>query len=259
MNRPSLALLVLLPVLLYGCDEPTLADKSAHALEHAAGISDVVGDPEVVDLLVDATEGSVGTPQNLSAQLDAVLPVLARRSGVLRLWLLRDVESTVVVDTVSFARAQSSNTHVQDRERTAKVAAAREHLLHAFEAASGEAPRRSPLFGAVTRIGMTASPYRGRKILLISDLRIEEPGVASWECAPRDAERVLPALDRERLLLPNSLRDITIIAAFFDIAPAPKCHDTIAKHLELMDAWRRLATRAGARITFTTGPYGGEE
>src|ERR1041385_6523954 len=256
--RPfALALLIFLPVV--GCDEATgpLAEKPARVLESAAGISEATGDPEVVDLLLDATEGSPGDMRNLSAQLDAILPVLARRSGVCRLWLLRDsVESTVIVSTVSFPRSQSTNTHVQERERTANVAASREQLLRAVQAGGGT-PRRSPLFAALTRIGMTSSPFRLRTIVLVSDLR--EEGIASWECGPIDVDGVTKSLDRERLLLPNSLRGISIVAAFFDIAPAPKCHDTVARHLELRDAWQQLATRAGARITLTTGPCGGEE
>jgi hypothetical protein len=256
MSRVLLGSLVL---VFMQCDEATgpLAEKPSRVLERVAGISDAVSDPEVVDLLLDATEGSPGDARNLSAQLDAILPVLAHRSGVCRLWLLQDsVESTVIVSTVAFARAQNTNTHVQDRERTASVAAAREQLLRAVQA-GGETPRRSPLFAALTRIGMTSSPFRARTILLVSDLR--EEGIAAWECGPIDVERVAPLLDRERLLLPNSLRGITIVAAFFDIAPAPKCHDTVARHLQLRDAWQQLATRSGARITFTTGPYGGEE
>src|SRR5947209_4318698 len=127
--RPRLLLLpVLICVLLFfiRCDEVSgpLGEKPSRVLERAAGISEPLCDPQVVDLVVDSTEGSAGTSQNLSAQLAAILPVLARRSGVLRLWLLRDVESTVVVATVPFARPQSTNTHVQDRERTASVAAA---------------------------------------------------------------------------------------------------------------------------------------
>jgi hypothetical protein len=255
--RRALATVCLL--LVCGCDEATgpLAEKPSKVLERAAGISDAVSDPEVVDLLLDATEGSPGDVHNLSAQLDAILPVLSRRSGVCRLWLLQDsVESTVIVSTVSFPRPQSTNTHVQERERVAAVAAAREQLLRAVQA-GGETPRRSPLFAALTRIGMTSSPFRTRTILLISDLR--EEGIASWECGPIDVDGVTKSLDRERLLLPNSLRGISIVAAFFDIAPAPKCHDTVARHLQLRDAWQQLATRSGARITFTTGPYGGEE
>lgn len=263
MRRQTLSRVLLgsLVLVFMRCDEATgpLAEKPSRVLERAAGINDVASEPETWDLLVDGTDGSSGTPQNLSAQLDAILPVLARRSGVLRLWVLKDVESTVIVSTASFPRSQSTNTHVQERERNASVAAAREQLLRAFEAAASETPRGSPLFGAVTRIGMTTSPYRMRKIILVSDLRTEEQGVASWECGHIDVDGALPALDRERLLLPNSLRGISIVAAFFDIAPAPKCHDTVARHISLRDAWQTLATRSGARITFTTGPYGGEE
>jgi hypothetical protein len=253
--RRVLATFCLFPLcllVLSGCDEATgpLAEKPAHILEHAAGISDAVSDAEAIDLLADSTDGSSADVRNLSVQLDAILPVLARRSGVLRLWVLKDsIESTTIVSSVSFPRSQSTNTHVQDRERTAAVAAAREQLLRAFEAAAAETPRRSPLFGAVTRIGMTTSPYRTRTVLLVSDLKVEEPGVASWECGPIDVDRVLP----------NSLRGISIVAAFFDIAPAPKCHDTVARHLQLREAFQQLATRSGARITFTTGPYGGDE
>ena len=261
MSRRWLALLVLLFFwLLVACDEATgpLAEKPSRALERAAGISEVVEEPLLVDVLLDTTPGSPGDVRNLGSQLDATLSTLARRSGICREWLLRDsVEKTVVISTVTFSRSQSTNTHVQEREQKEAVAKAREQLLHAADDAAGETPHRSPLFGAITRIGMTSSPYRTRQIVLISDMR--EEGVAAWECGPIDVDRVLPILDRERLLLPNSLRGITIAAAFFDIGPAPKCSDTIARHLSLRDAWQQLATRAGARITFTTGPYGGEE
>jgi hypothetical protein len=87
-----------------------------------------------------------------------------------------------------------------------------------------------------------------------------EDAVASWECGPIDVETLLPVLDRERLLLPDSLRGVRIVAAFFDISPAPGCArpTTILRHVQLREQWEQLITRTGAHITFTTGPYGGE-
>jgi hypothetical protein len=99
---------------------------------------------------------------------------------------------------------------------------------------------------------MTTSPYRERIVILESDLK--EVGYARWECAPITTSLVIPRLDAARVLLPNSLRGITVIAAFFDITPAT-CHDTAARHLELQQAWQTLLQRAGARPFFTTGAY----
>ncbi|HEX8171002.1 MAG TPA: hypothetical protein VF824_10725 [Thermoanaerobaculia bacterium] len=253
----------LLVVLLFAtaCDESSFS-ASASVLHRAAGIEARVVVPETVDLLLDATEHSPGNLDTLALQLDAILPVLADRSGVVRLFVVREsVDATVVVSSFSFAASRSSNLHVQARERAAMIAAAREQLLRAAHASSTPIPRRSPLFAALTRIGMTSTPYPTRTIVLLSDLRTEEASGAAriaWECGPIDVETLVPVLDRERLLLPDSLRGVRVVAAFFDISPASKCQNTVARHLALREAWQQLIARAGARITFTSGPYGGE-
>src|SRR5258708_35606038 len=130
-KRVLLPFLVCFVLVVMRCDEATgpLAEKPSRVLERAAGISDEVSDPATIDLLADSTDGSSADLRNLSVQLDAILPVLARRSGVLRLWVLKDsIEATTIVSSVIFQRSQNTTTHVQDREPAAALAAAREQL-----------------------------------------------------------------------------------------------------------------------------------
>ena len=247
--------LMLFAFSLIGCDIPDgpLADSST-ALQRAAGIESVHEDPVCVDLLLDGSEHSPGGDlRNLSTQLDALLPTLASRTGVLRLWVLRDsVEQTTIVATEVLAGSKQPNLHVSQRERDVSVRRSRERLLAAAQAVRTNVPTRSPLFDVLSRIGMTTSPYQERVVILISDLK--EVGYARWECGPINTNAVITRLDDARVLLPNSLRGITVAAAFFDITPAT-CHDSVARHLELLHAWQVLLQRSGARAVFITGPF----
>jgi hypothetical protein len=255
--RRQLLLPVLIALLLFfvRCDVPNgpLADSSS-ALERAAGIESQQVDPVCIDLLLDGSEHSPGGDlRNLSAQLDVLLPTLTVRTGVLRLWVLRDsVEQTTIIATEQFAASKQANLHVSQRERDTLVRRARERFLAAAQVARTSIPARSPLFDVVSRIGMTTSSSRERVVILISDLK--EVGYARWECGPITTSAVIPRLDDAHVLLPNSLRGITVVAAFFDITPAT-CHDSIARHLELLHAWGILLQRAGARAVFVTGPF----
>jgi hypothetical protein len=249
------SLLFVLGVLFAACDVPNgpLADSSS-ALQRAAGIENERIDPVCIDLLLDGTEHSPGGDlRNLAAQLDDILPTLAIRTGVLRLWVLRDsVEQTTIISTEQFAASKQPNVHVSQRERDIAIRRSRERLLVAAQVVRTNVPARSPLFDALTRISMTTSPHRERVVILISDLK--EVGYARWECGPITTSAVIPRLDDARVLLPNSLRGITVAAAFFDITPAT-CHDSVARHLELQHAWQVLLQRSGARAVFITGPF----
>lgn len=223
--------------------------------EQAAGLETRHDQPLCVDLLLDASEYSPGGDLTKdTAQLDALLPVLARRSGELREWVLRrSVEQTTIVATVHFQASQDVNLHVLERDRAAAVRRARTQLLSAAQLVRTEIPQRSALFEAITRIALTECAEHERWIVLVSDLK-EMSQFARAECAPINPAAVIPQLDAAQLLRPRSLRGITVVAAFFDITPAT-CHDTVARHLELQHAWQAILVRAGARAVFTTGPY----
>src|SRR5262249_26467292 len=155
--------------LLAACDVPA----GQQSLERAAGIENEQVEPICVDLLLDGSEHSPGGDlRNVAAQLDAILPTLAIRTGVLRLWVLRDsVEQTTIISTEQFAASKQPNLHVSQRERDTLVRRARERLLTAAQSARINLPSRSPLFDALTRISMTTSPYHERVVILISDLK----------------------------------------------------------------------------------------
>jgi hypothetical protein len=205
--------------------------------------------PLVVDVLVDGTEGSPGvSSERVWAVVDAELPLVIASEGSFRLWSLTG--DGALLGAVFVARLA---------HRVAELARARAVLAPALDA---PLPRvaLSRLFAAVTRIAAETTDERAlRHVVLVSDLRAwdlstSDASGVDWECGPITVlDRLTPLLDRERYLLPDSMRGIAVQVLYFTPSTIGRCpgHET-ARYAALQSRWTALLQRAGATVEFRT-------
>lgn len=221
------------------------------SLVTGCAIQEPVPQPVVVDVLVDSTS-VVGVDERvLAAQLDACLPVVGVRPGSsVRVWLLgASPSATRIVAQVRFLLPSTASARSRHRATRAFIVEARAALLRDVVPALREKPlASSPIAEALAVLAAADTPSGAeRAIVVLSDF-VQHSGLGHFDAAIPKHDRWFAALDRERVLLPGSLRGISVRCAFFKPLPSLRATE------ELRHLWSATLERAGATVDFTSGP-----
>ena len=206
--------ILLILLLVVGCKQASF-DSVADELWRERPAS-----PVLVDVLVDTSERSSGTRENLERSLDAVLPRAAANPGsVVRLWSLRasvsGIRPVASVQSTASPRSGERAVHVHAEAWSRD---ARTFLLAAGASIFTETLRQSRLAEAIARMSRADNPeHLPRTFLLVTD-RLEESSFGHFERCdhlPTSAE-FLQRLHAAGVLRPHSLDGVTVIFAFGD-------------------------------------------
>lgn len=243
MDRRITAILILVCPLLVSCDGGLLTGITHRLVE-----SDTPPQPLLVDVVDDPTAELSSSA--ITETLDGLLPQVVARSGTLRVWRMgASPSATHVVAQIAYAPPTIVSARGRRRAAAAFLVSARAQLARDVGAALGERPPSlSPLAEAITVVAASDAPSGAtREIILLTDY---EQNSALAHFARRLPERAswFVVLDRERVLLPGSLRGVTLRCAYF--TPRSSLRETAA----LRDLWQATLVRAGSRVVFSSGP-----
>ena len=123
--------------------------------------------------------------------------------------------------------------------------------------ATQEPTRRSPLFEAITKVGLAGIPnVAHRRMYILSD-GLEYSGYANFESAEiPTATELIPVLHHDRVLTPGVLKDTDVAFIFNDVSrlPSGRGKSSVARMVAITDAWDRLLREAGATsVSFSAG------
>jgi hypothetical protein len=208
--------------------------------------------PFAVDVLVDASEDSSGSPATATTVITTAARSVADRPGsLLRVWVLGPtVGRTRIVSTASVPAASRAGKRFRDAARDAFLRDTLPVLLGPVMAALKEpAPRRTPLAQSLLLIALAEAPMRAqRHLLVITDLRESE----LWgECSrPPSVERVNELLRANNC--PTRLSGIKVAFAYCGLRPAanPRCGLSVTAYEDLRNFWRQWVAANGGTATF---------
>jgi hypothetical protein len=208
--------------------------------------------PLTIDLLLDASLHSTGSPETLRGTLDAIIPYVAARPGsAIRLWTLDEHLAARLVaqrEVTSPKRTTPKAIIAHERRWTADTM---DYLQTAAAPVFAAGPaQKSRIAEALTRIAGADAPTAERLLVYVGDMR--ETGVIRSECAPNlpDPQTFLARLHEQGLLLPKSMPYPVIFAYTSITTPSDVLCDTPARSLALQNLWRAALTSAGATPTF---------
>jgi hypothetical protein len=254
--RPLTALT--LGSLIGGCDDPLALPPWRETCESAGLCAKAAAPPELDLLLCDSSEDSSCNRENLEKTLELTLERAATRPGT-------HVQLSTLGETVGSTKLlaeQVSPTPKSRVERTKRkeeqrwTAHAREVLSMAASPIFASAqPRRSPLAESITKLVMATDELKlPRRIIVPTDGR-EVSRLANFECGPLPTEAVwLARLDRHGLLRPDSLKGVQVSFTFLGTTPSSRCSMSLSKETSIRQLWEVALTRAGANVSFTSGP-----
>lgn len=201
-------------------------------------------------VLIDASPGSSGNAESLTATVERVARAVAPRPGS-RLtvwWLGASLEDTrplappvLVPPFVGGAKRALGEQDRFVRETVAHVRTAAQARL------AQRPPMRTPLAAGLTQVAQAAhSDLDERLVVVVSDLR--ETVVASFECG------LLPSLEhwhtllaKEGALPQNSFQGARVFFAYAVQAPIPRCPVDLNRQQRLRQLWSVALKGAGAR------------
>lgn len=242
--------------ILHACQvaPPGIAERLGDAAV-ALGLLEHPTPPLRVDVLVDATVHSPGSPAGFMAALAAVVPPLVATLGTLRVWQLTDDGAALLG---GFQAAPTSQVGTPARRRHLAIEQQRAlsvlgGMREQFTRTQGVA---SPLCAALSMIGAETTPPGRRHIVLLSDLaEYSNSGLRmDWECPPLPSLVVVARwLDTNHYLRPGSLQNVRVHATLFRAVANPRCPTNVLSHHEQLQAlWANILVRAGAQPTFQT-------
>jgi hypothetical protein len=259
-----IAILTIAAVLLCtSCGQNRASTTILSSIAHGVGLAeDPLPPAELLDVVLDASEGSPASPTTLDATLTSTLPYAAARPGTLvRLWALGiDLAGTRLLATVQSAAPKRRGEHARKAEAQRFIETAKPLLLQAavpvFERA---ATKQSPIAEGIARVAYSAAPAgMQRHIIVITDAR-EVGGVlkVDFECGAVPEPVVFARrLQANAVLAPRTLTHTTIHVAYVALETVPKrrgCGVTLARAEKIEAAWRAAFTAAGATaVSFTT-------
>jgi hypothetical protein len=233
------------------------------AVSHAVGLAeDAAPTAEMIDLVVDASEGSPASLATVEATVNTVLPYAAARPGSeVRLWALGlELSDTRLLATVRSTAPKRHGERARKAEAQRFIDAAKPVLMQAvtpvFERA---AKKQSPIAEGISRVAYSrASAGMLRHIIVITDAR-QVGGVLKFdfECFAVPEPAIFVArLQANAILAPKTLANTSIHFAYVALEPVPKrrgCPVTLARAQQIESAWRAAFTAAGASaVSFTT-------
>ena len=193
-------------------------DRFSVLLQRVGLVAPVVT-PEVIDLVVDFTPGSSGTPEHYDVALRTSLAVVAAGVGQVRVFLVDDDGATIAgTYQAQVFRGHGRGARAQhQQEQLAQGLAALGPLRERLVPQRG---RYSRLALALSKVAVETTPCGHRTILFLTDAREfsgrarEFTGRGGWdlECGIMPSPPLfLRWLDREHLLMPASLQHTTVI------------------------------------------------
>jgi len=243
--------LLLLTLLLFGCDRVPDGIKSQFASEHLT--------PQTADVICDFGGGSSGcTNDSLSALLREIAPVLPAGS-IVRLHGM--------ADAVADGKQLSEFRITAPKKRTLKAVAGHrrrqtESLVHQLQAAAQplfgrDDRRRSPIAETIARALLAGSPDRAeRHLYLLTDAREVSDnaslGKLDFECGP-----ILEARDFAqrlcKLFPPDALRGVTVHFVHVQLEPVAnhRCAATVERYTQLKNTWTGALQANGATVTWS--------
>lgn len=208
--------------------------------------------PFVVDVLVDASEDSSGSPETATTVVTMAARFVADRPGsLIRVWVLGStVGRTRIVGTATVSAPSRAGKRFREATKAAFLRDTLPVLLNPVMAALKEpAPRRTPLVQSLLLIALAEAPVHAeRHLVAITDLRESE----LWgECSrPPNVERVNELLRANNC--PTRLSGIKVGFAYCGLRPAanPRCGLSVTAYEELRNFWRQWVAANGGTATF---------
>lgn len=219
--------------------------------------------PITLDVAIDASEGSTGSPETLRETLGRCLPAMSRIPGSrLRVWFLgADVATTELIAdlTVPTPKRKGERGLRASGERFSREAEA--YVMKAAQPLFDRPPRkRSPILEGLGRVSLaSAAPGHTHHVIVISDAR-EVSAYFDAECDARlpKAEALIAALQRDQVLTSGRFANASITFAFSSIGPVDRtgCPAvTLTRAVESQTLYRAVLVAAGARrVDFEPGP-----
>ncbi len=244
-------------VLITGCGKE---DGSLASAAQSVGLADAPPLPaEGVDILCDMSMNTPCTAARVRELLDALLPGLAQKPGSrLRVWTIgRDVGHVELLTELRVPDPPKQKKR-QKAATQAWIESTERLILKLLEPFAAQPPaQRSPLFEAVTKVGLATMPGVSRRRMFVISDGLEYSGYANFESAdiPTAAE-LLPVLHRDRVLTPGVLKDTDVAFIFNDVSrlPSGRGKSSVARMVAITDAWDRLLREGGATsVSFAAG------
>jgi hypothetical protein len=266
-STQCLTAIAVLPLLLLAACGEGKHTNVLGVVSSAVGLGDVQQLPaEVIDVVVDASDGSPGSLATVQATLDIALPYAAERpESELRLWALGlELADTRLLASVRSTAPKRRGERARRTEAQRFIDASRALLLQAarpiFE---HPATKQSPIAEGIARVAYSRAPAGiHRRIIVITDAREVSGGPLrlDFECDSHlpDAKTFVATLQRNALLAAHALDNTDVHFAFvaLDAVPKRRCPVTLARAQQIELVWRAACGAAGATtVSFTTdGP-----
>lgn len=233
------------------------------SVSRAVGLAEEPLPPgEMLDLVLDASEGSPASAATLEATLKPTLQYAAARPGTtVRLWALgMELSDTRLLTSVQSTAPKRRGERARKAEAQRFIDMATPLLLQAAQPVfERPAKKQSPIAEGISRVAYSAAPATiARHIIIITDAR-QVGGVLKFdfECGTVPAPATfVTRLQANAILAPKTLANTTIHFAYVALEAVPKrrgCTVTLARAQQIEAAWRAALTAAGARtVVFTT-------
>lgn len=249
---------------LVGC-----SGESAGSTDHLGVISRAVGlqeeaakPAEMLDIVIDASDGSPGSMTTVETTLKSVLVYAADRPGSeIRLWALGlELSDTRLLASVQSTAPKRRGERARKNEAARFVDASLPYLLQAARPIFDHpAKKQSPIAEGISRVAYSRAPAgMHRKIITITDARqVGGQLKLDFECDKKlpKVEAFVADLHKQAMLTPDSLRDTEVHFAYVALGAIPKrgCQVTLARARHIESMWRAAFTAAGATsVEFTT-------
>ena len=252
-------------MLLNGCGRSDAASRGGvlTVVTKAIGLAEEPLPPaELIDLVLDASEGSPASLVTAETTTDRALTYAAARPGTrVRVWALgMELADTTMLASVESTAAKRRGERARAVEAQRFIAAAKPVLMQAIlPIFDRPAKKQSPIAEGLSKVAYSRAP-RGmrRHIVLVTDAR-QVGGVLKFdfECGNvPDPDSFVERLQKNVILAPDTLTDTTVHFAFVALEAVPKrpgCSVTLARAQAIETAWRAAVAGAGAtEVYFTT-------
>ena len=247
---------------------PSTRTKATRLFAQVGFADEPLRAPEVVDLVVDTSDGSGGTRDHVDQTLSEVLPWTCDAPGsAVRITIqgARAMDARVIATVVSAAPTRTGSTKARIEHTKRCVATNRELIAKAMEPVFAPHPplRNSPIAETISWVALFSlppgvAPGTARRIILITDAREVSQEFGDFECGTLPTpERFIALLRAHGVLAPTSLEHIRLHFTFTE----PKAVDrkrcppmTVARIGGIKTLWVAAANNAGAlEVTFITG------
>jgi hypothetical protein len=229
----------------------------------AVGLQEEAAKPaEMLDIVIDASDGSPGSITTVETTLTSVLTYAADRPGsVIRLWALGlELSDTRLLASVQSTAPKRRGERARKNEATRFIDASLPYLLQAARPIFDHpAKKQSPIAEGISRVAYSRAPAgMHRQIITITDARqVGGQLKLDFECDKKlpKVEAFVADLHKQAMLTPDSLRDTDVHFAYVALGAIPKrgCQVTLARAQHIESMWRAAFTAAGATsVEFTT-------